>query len=832
LLLPFEALLPLAHRAFAARGGWMPRIETVHTLAASLGPQAARAPGELCFDRAMDGLQAAHLMGSRAWGAAWERRDPRGFAQAVGDVVRCAHAFAQGAAAQVPDRREAWWMRARDAVSAVAGPGATERLLAQVALEWAAQAAAPGSDRLFELRPSAWIVLVVGGIDPLRKAILEASATPVLAVDADEGVGDLTDVVPPAMARLAGFEDEATAAAAQVLAHLNQGVQPVALVAQDRLLVRRVRALLERQQVAMLDETGWTLSTTLAAARVMALLRAAAADADTDAVIAWLKAGVKWPSAVERALPRLEAHCRRVAADRLAVLRRLDLEADAAALRDAALGVLQPLMQGGARPFAVWLSTLLGALQACGALHMLRGDDAGCQVLATLGLDGLRPSTPALAAGAAAAMDLAAFTVWVDEALEAASYLPESGRAAAAPVVITPLSRAILRPFAAVVLPGADDRHLGAAPPTDSLLPGPLRAELGLPDAASHRQAQRLAFAHLLQLPRVTLLRRRNDGDDPLSESPLVVRLVLALARQGRSMTPWVDARVAVSLSAMPIPRSAAFAPALLPQRLSASACEALRTCPYRFFVLHMLGLREAEELDDAVEKRDYGTWLHAVLHEFHRTRTQPTELADEVARLLALGRATQAGQALSDEAFLPFAASFESLAPRYVAWLHERDAAGALWQAGELELQAAPDELEGVLLHGRLDRVDRVQDADATVLELIDYKTGSADALKRQVREPFEDTQLSFYAALMGDRSDAPLHASYLALDGSQGIVSVPHRDVQRSAAALVQGLAHDLRRLRDGARLTALGEGASCEHCEARGMCRRDHWSQAGDA
>ena len=45
------------------------------------------------------------------------------------------------------------------------------------------------------------------------------------------------------------------------------GATPVALVAQDRVLVRRVRALLERMQIDLIDETGWTLSTTRAAAR-------------------------------------------------------------------------------------------------------------------------------------------------------------------------------------------------------------------------------------------------------------------------------------------------------------------------------------------------------------------------------------------------------------------------------------------------------------------------------------------------------------------------------------------------------------------------------------
>jgi ATP-dependent helicase/nuclease subunit B len=44
-----------------------------------------------------------------------------------------------------------------------------------------------------------------------------------------------------------------------------------------------------------------------------------------------------------------------------------------------------------------------------------------------------------------------------------------------------------------------------------------------------------------------------------------------------------------------------------------------------------------------------------------------------------------------------------------------------------------------------------------------------------------------------------------------------------------LVAGVADDLRRLREGAGLPPLGEGSACEYCEARGLCRRDHWTRA---
>ena len=111
----------------------------------------------------------------------------------------------------------------------------------------------------------------------------------------------------------------------------------------------------------------------------------------------------------------------------------------------------------------------------------------------------------------------------------------------------------------------------------------------------------------------------------------------------------------------------------------------------------------------------------------------------------------------------------------------------------------------------------------------MIDYKTGGAAGLRDKLRDPLEDTQLAFYAAQVLSSTDAPdaLSAIYLALDDRKGIAELPHKDVADSARVLLDGLAHDWRRLQQGAPMLALGEGMVCDHCEARGLCRRDHWS-----
>ena len=75
------------------------------------------------------------------------------------------------------DERDAWWARARELVQAQGGPGGKEKLLAQVALEWAVRSSlASPSDRLFAVRPAAWVMVTAGGVDPLARSLLERAA--------------------------------------------------------------------------------------------------------------------------------------------------------------------------------------------------------------------------------------------------------------------------------------------------------------------------------------------------------------------------------------------------------------------------------------------------------------------------------------------------------------------------------------------------------------------------------------------------------------------------------------------------------------------------------
>jgi ATP-dependent helicase/nuclease subunit B len=263
-----------------------------------------------------------------------------------------------------------------------------------------------------------------------------------------------------------------------------------------------------------------------------------------------------------------------------------------------------------------------------------------------------------------------------------------------------------------------------------------------------------------------------------------------------------------------------------LPKSLSASAVNALRECPYRFFTQAVLRLREREEFDTEPGQRDYGSWLHATLQRFHDTRTSPLPPALEVDRLQQVAELTVDALGLDRAALLPFRAGLADFARRYIAWLHQRDGEGWHYRAGEQALESLPPPLQGTGLHGRIDRIDAGRDK---AVQLIDYKTSSPVRLKQRLREPLEDAQLAFYAALISDRLevDQTLSAGYLALDDRAAVELFSPTQVQADAQQLIQGLSRDLQHMRAGAPLRALGAPPVCDWCEVRGLCRRDHWA-----
>lgn len=858
-LVPYAQLMGEAQRRWARAypDGFAPRFETTRNWAARIAPFVPEGD-DLARDTARDTLTARSLLDRAGLG---EHRDVL-----AAPLLDAACQLAPAVAAVPPEGREAWAAGAR-ALLAPAGEGAAlryEAAVARIALEWAL-ATRHATDVLFEpqVRRVTPALVVLDGFqpDPLAHALCAlwgeqgACAVPLPAAGigiaeagalADDGTAAAGGV--PAAAGDIAFhaaadaEDEAQRAAACVLRHVAEGRTPVALAAIDRALTRRVSALLAGRGVAVHDENGWTLSTTRAGAHVMAALRACRAHASGDAVLDWLK---HVPVAEAEALRQAERWLRRngssewapalrgagIAGTQVAEVipaRATGAPTDEATPDDgwralvrqaeAWRGTLQ-----APRDLPAWLAALRSLLQATGQWERLEGDAAGLRVLAELRLDLAQEAEWRRLDASGRPMSLAEFAHWVDEVLEAGRFRPEFDGDGAPEVVVVPLPQMLARPFAALVAAGCDEKRLQAAPEPPGAWTQAQREGLGLPTRAMLEAAQRAAWNHALAVPLVDVLWRVGDeGGEPLLASPLV--LALQATGAGRhAADPREPRQVPLAAVPRPLPRG----DALPLVRLSSSAYSDLRHCPYRFFALRLLGLQESDELGAEVDKRDFGNWLHAVLQRFHETlRDAPVE-EEAVRRTLldAAAEATTRAQRLSPAEFLPFSAGWPALREGYLRWLADHEAQGARFREAERRCVQPLGALE---LIGTLDRVDAVRSAvpgEPPSVMVIDYKTEGESATRRRIAAGTEDTQLAFYAALLGDDT---LRALYVNVGERGETRSFEQEEVVALRDQLVEGILHDFARIGEGAPMPALGEGAVCDYCAARGLCRKDFWSE----
>jgi ATP-dependent helicase/nuclease subunit B len=802
-LLPYAQLMPVARQfwSLAQPSGFAPRFETTMNWAR----RQPWEPGELdlSFDIGRD------LLVARSW---LEQGGLRSQADVLaGSLVEAAWQAAGAARAVAPAQRAAWAARLRPLLlQGMEAPAlATEAAIARIAFEWVA-ASSYATDALLDgsLTRDVDLLVVLQGFqeEPVPRALLEQLGDRALAwpLPVQAGAGAI------ALHAAADAAEEAERAAALVLARIANGEVPVALTATDRVLTRRIGALLFTRGVRVHDETGWKLSTTLAAARVMGALRACAWDAGSDAVIDWLK-GV--PALGSGTVLALERRVRRSGQREWRMLRDGDW-AGSDAVQGAAARVAgwRDAMQP-ARGLLEWLAALRQLLRDAGQWEALRTDSAGMKILAALRLEDAASAEWSGWSHGQRRMALRDFTSWVNEVLEGASFVPP--HTGEEQVVVLPMSQLLGHPFASLVLPGCDERSLPASPEPAAGWTQAQRRLLGLPLRQDLEDAQRAAWGCALQAPRVDVLWRASDDT---GEATLASPLVQALALEGVGAAG-VDARQAREETAQPVCPPVVEAGALVPTKLSASSYEDLRRCPYRFYAMRMLGLKEAEEIDAEVDKRDFGTWLHGVFKTFHETlcergtmsRQERAGLLDEIAR------DGMAAQRLGEGEFLPFASTWPAVRTGYLEWLEKHEARGLAFEEGEAEHGV---QLGALTLAGRIDRVDRGRDG----LLVMDYKTEALQSTKDRMKAPLEDTQLAFYALLLPGEG---LRAAYLNVGERGKVEAVEHPELAQAAHLLKEGIEAELRRIGQGAPLPALGEGRACEFCNARGLCRRDGWS-----
>ena len=568
-----------------------------------------------------------------------------------------------------------------------------------------------------------------GEVDPWHRAGL-AAAPPersraisnlFLPAAASAGWVDL----PAAQRRLSGVRlmesahpgEEAQAIAVLLREALELPERRAALITPDRGLAGRVVAQLRRWDIQADDSAGRPLPQTAAGRVLLLLAEVVASQAAPVPLLALLVhplvgAGDGRPAWLDhaRALDLALRGPRR--APGLAPLRAV-VEGQSKALRSWWQGIddrLTPLLEWPSElSFEQALSELAAAAETlCGADLWGRADG---RALAAL-IGELRDAAGAVGTRLAPA-DLPGV---LRDAFDRVAVRPPWGghpRIAIYGLLEARMSRADL-----VICGGLTEGTWPANPSPDPLLPPAVLRALGVPGAEFRTGLTAHDLAGALGAPEVVLSWAQRDEGGPVIPSRFVLRVEAMLGELAKDhrevraldLARRIDHATAAGNYPQPKPRPSA---AQRDVPLSVTAIDRLRGDPYQFYAGAILRLRALDPLDAEPTAAWKGTVVHKVLERWH-------EAGGRAGELLAL-----ASEELAEMRAHPLVRSLWW--PRLEAALQWIDAETARL-AGEgravLKWETKGEmTFDGVKVHGRADRIDRLTDG---TLAVVDYKTGA----------------------------------------------------------------------------------------------------------
>ena len=672
------------------------------------------------------------------------------------------------------------------------------------------------------------------------------------------------------------FEELAWAAAKTIEQHLIEGKTNLALVAQDRLVARRARALLSRlgPSLNIRDETGWKLSTTRAAAALNSWLELIKAPKDGPSAKTLLEFLQNPFLNLAKMLNRDTEACIGLIAELEDILVASKAESgwktfhlaivgaqDNAAKSSSALpsAALFELLQFLRERHHEWLTlkvdcseayTLLQTnLQATGMTQSLEKDSAGKQLLEVLKTFDLSKTQHR-----EISIRLNEWLSLLKTVIEGASY-QEAGKEAQATLSILPLSSTRMRDFEAVVVVGCDEQQLPAYSEPPLFFSDALNQLLKTSTIAMQFVQQARDLSQLLvSCPNVDLLwQSKSTNGEPLRPSAWIQRL--------QNQMKWEATPIQLkkrSFEAAPMGMAVAHFEEDLPMPLSMSpsAYKALRDCPYRYYVRSLLGLRKNKEFDEGFDASLAGQTLHKLLKRFYQAlKTQ--EHTNLALTTNSEQRRAWMEQSLNMYSEQEFAALIEGDArvmgalrdwqkqiPSFVDWQLQRELAGWQYFDGEVKVgfdlpfQDADGNLKMIRIEGYADRYD-VHVDDSKRASVIDYKNQRFERVKVRAAHILDDPQLLIYARAANEGQESQKlrghqveQAEWVALKAdiskgeqkaarSQEVADMPEMMQQFSAQ-----MTEDIEQLWAKKPMQAFAPEGVCQYCEARGICRKGIW------
>lgn len=668
-------------------------------------------------------------------------------------------------------------------------------------------------------------------------------------------------------------EEQVRAIDHHIRLRLLDGKSNIAIISEDRKLSRRLRALVERSNVQLKDNAGWSLATTQAATIIERWLECIEEDFNAFPLLDCLKSpylhitqATLGPDAsdedftkniyrFEHDLIFHENVSGNIATFKAQLKRRLgrlshwpknsydDLIRTLNFIDETAKPLLSLYSNNGTVKLSEFIATLTTSLDQLGVLQRYQDDDAGKVLLDTLEAisQSIQHSDPALS--------WYDCRLWLGMAIESEHFTPLTNNAN---VQLMTLEQSAYVEFDSVVFAATESQHFPGSANASPFFNQAVRASLELNTwEAQYQQRHELFNRALLSAPEILFTACAEDKGEEKPVSPWLELLVnfhqlaygyapendeLHHLFQSQSEVFNCDEARVPEPDTQPGPN---IPEDLIPERLSASSYQRIINCPYQYFSADALRLKALEELTDELKKADYGERIHLILQVFHNGDKRYGDAFSAVITAANRAQAEAYLTTLSENIFLTdlennvlhksWLFRWKKHIPAYINWQikHQLD-----WNIylSEKNIEVCVDETDpdSVKIYGRLDRIDtRIASGnDHTTHAIIDYKTGRT--ARQDDVDSGENVQLSTYALLDADADEV----SYLSVDSSEQKVEsksfLSGDALQSNRDENKQRIITLFKQIKNHQPLHAWGDINVCNYCNFSGLCRKATWSE----
>lgn len=642
------------------------------------------------------------------------------------------------------------------------------------------------------------------------------------------------------------------------------GNNNIAIISEDRKLSRRLRALLERANIQLQDNAGWSLATTQAATIIERWLECIEEDFGAYPLIDCLKSPFisisqklfddhsndEYEEAIYRFEHDLVFH-ENVSAginnykeklnDRLQRLSHWPENA-----YDKLISTLNYIEKTASPLSTLYLSNkniqlsdflnrLIKSLESLGVLNCYQNDEAGLVLLKTLEdlQHSITFSNPKLS--------WYDCRVWLGIALEQQHFTPPTNNSI---VKLMTLEQSSYLTFDSIIIAATESQHFPGSANTSPFFNQAVRESLKLGTWKQQRQQRHETFNRtLLSAPEILFTACNEEKGEEKSVSPWLELLInfyqlcygetpdntylSQLVKTGSEVFN-CDEKNLPEPSIQPSPT---IPNSLIPERVSASSYQRIINCPYQYFSADGLQLKPLEEISDELKKSDYGERIHLILQIFHSGKKSYGEAFNQEVTEDNRKQAEIYLEKISKDIFLgdieenvlhrSWLYRWQKHISAYIDWQirHQQD-----WKIYLSEEHLATPLTDSLEIYGRIDRID-VNKEDKTHI-IIDYKTGKT-AHQDDV-DNGENVQLSTYALLDNQASDV----CYLSVDSSDQKVakksSLSGDDLQTNKDENKRRLLSLFEQMKDNESLTAWGDDTVCGYCNFSGLCRKAEWTK----